>query len=74
MSYMTVEMRAKIRTTYLTYTNRERCHYAKPFGLLRHNRFLDAFPKLRKATISFVRSVRLSARNNAASTADFHEI
>jgi hypothetical protein len=54
MPYTIVEMRAKIRTTYLPYTSRERCHYAKFPGLLRHSRFLDTFPKLRKATINFL--------------------
>ena len=67
MSYMTVEMRAKIWTTYLPYTSLERCHYTKLPGVLRHSRFLGAFPKLRKATISFM-SVCPSARNNSAST------
>jgi hypothetical protein len=36
--------------------------------------FLDAFTKLRKATISFVMSVRPSAWNNSAPWTDFHEI
>ena len=67
MPYMTVEMRAKIRTTYLPYTSRERCHYAKLPGVLRHIRFLGTFLKLRKAIISFM-SVCPSARNNSAST------
>jgi predicted nucleic acid-binding Zn ribbon protein len=67
MSFMTVEMRAKSRTMYLPYTSRERCHYAKLPGLLRHIRFLGAFPKLRKAAISFM-SVCLSAWNNSAFT------
>jgi len=30
--------------------------------------FLDAFAKLRKATVSFIMSVRLSAWNHSAST------
>ena len=75
MPYMTVEMRAKIRTKYFPYTSRERCHYAKFPGLLRHSRFLDAFQKLRKATINFM-SVCLSVRMEQLGFhwTDFHEI
>jgi hypothetical protein len=35
---------------------------------LKKEEFFGAFAKLRKATISFVMSVRLSARNNSAPT------
>jgi hypothetical protein len=57
MPHMTVEMRAKIQTTYLPSTSRERCHYAKLPGSLRNSWFWGVFPKLQKRLLASCLSV-----------------